>query len=177
VYAFKTKVTSLFLKQAQRWLRFYFLRAFGIGRPPKDCEVPVLALWQLYKALFALSVAWWLDLRKCLLYGDTRPCYDTQPLKLLLAPIRTPITALRTCGGALYIGVDGSWPGAERSAARGWTVRDRAQGSGSLPNRLDGPRLEAGRSARAQGRQSSPTAPEPRSSEGPRWGGEILGFV
>jgi hypothetical protein len=36
-----------------------------------------------------------------------------------------------------------------RSAARGRTVRDLAQGSGSLPDRSDGPHLEAGRSARA----------------------------
>jgi hypothetical protein len=40
-----------------------------------------------------------------------------------------------------------------RSAARGWTVRDLAQGSGSLPDGPDGPHLEVGRSARAQGRQ------------------------
>jgi hypothetical protein len=37
--------------------------------------------------------------------------------------------------------------------------------------------LEAGRSARAQGRWSLPAAPESRSREGPRRGGEILGFV
>jgi hypothetical protein len=55
-----------------------------------------------------------------------------------------------------------------RSAARGRTVRDLAQGSGSLPDGLDGPRLEAGRSVCAQGRRSSPAAPESRSWEGPR---------
>jgi hypothetical protein len=38
-------------------------------------------------------------------------------IKLLLALIRTPITALRTGGGALCTGADGAWPGTERSAA------------------------------------------------------------
>jgi hypothetical protein len=36
-----------------------------------------------------------------------------------------------------------------RSAARGQTVRDLAQGSGFLPDESDGPRLEAGRFVRA----------------------------
>jgi hypothetical protein len=35
--------------------------------------------------------------------------------------------------------------------ARGRTVRDLAQGSGSLTDEPDGPRLEAGRFARTQG--------------------------
>jgi hypothetical protein len=56
-------------------------------------------------------------------------------------------------------------------------VRDLAQGSGSLPDRPDGPCLEAGLSARAQGWRSSPVAPESRSREGPHGGGEILGLV
>jgi hypothetical protein len=43
-----------------------------------------------------------------------------------------------------------------------------------MPN---GPRPRAGRSARVQGRQSSPVAPGPRSREGPRRGGEILVVV
>jgi hypothetical protein len=56
-------------------------------------------------------------------------------------------------------------------------VRDLAQGSGSLPDRADGPRLVAGRSARTQGRWSSPAAPGSRSWEGPCRGGEVLGLV
>jgi hypothetical protein len=56
-------------------------------------------------------------------------------------------------------------------------IRDLTQGSGSLRDESDGPRLEAGRSARAQGWQSSPAAPESRSRDGPHRGGEILGFV
>jgi hypothetical protein len=39
------------------------------------------------------------------------------------------------------------------------------------------PCLTAGRSARAQGDRGSPAAPESRSREGPRRGGEILGVV
>jgi hypothetical protein len=54
-------------------------------------------------------------------------------------------------------------------------VHDRAQGSGSLPDVPDGPRPGARRSARAQGRRSSPAAPGSRSQEGPHRGGEILG--
>jgi hypothetical protein len=46
-----------------------------------------------------------------------------------------------------------------------------------LPVELDGPRLVAGQSARAQGRQSSSTVSESRSREGPRREGEIIGFV
>jgi hypothetical protein len=65
----------------------------------------------------------------------------------------------------------------ERSAARGRTVRDLAQGSGSLPDGSDGPRLETGRSVHAQGRRSSPAAPKSRSRDGPHRGGEILGVV
>jgi hypothetical protein len=34
----------------------------------------------------------------------------------VLAPIRAPITALRTCGGDLCTGANGPWPGAGRSA-------------------------------------------------------------
>jgi hypothetical protein len=64
-----------------------------------------------------------------------------------------------------------------QSTARGLTVRDLAQGSGSLPDVSDGLRPGAGRSARAQGRRSSPAAPRSRSREGPRHGGEILGVV
>jgi hypothetical protein len=36
-------------------------------------------------------------------------------------------------------------------------------GAGSLSNGLDGPRLEAGRSIRAQGRRSSPAVPRSQS--------------
>jgi hypothetical protein len=50
-------------------------------------------------------------------------------------------------------------------------------GAGSLPDGPDGPRLEVGRSARAQGRRSSPATPESRSREGPRRGGEVLSLV
>jgi hypothetical protein len=50
-----------------------------------------------------------------------------------------------------------------RSVARGRMVHDLAQGSGSLPDKLDGPLLEVGRSARAQGRRSSLVAPESHS--------------
>jgi hypothetical protein len=57
------------------------------------------------------------------------------------------------------------------------TVRDMAQGLVFLPDKPDGPRLVAKRSARAQGQKSSPTAPESRSREGPHQGGEVLGFV
>jgi hypothetical protein len=39
-----------------------------------------------------------------------------ESLKSVLAPIRAPITAMRTGGGALYTGADGLRPGAERSA-------------------------------------------------------------
>jgi hypothetical protein len=56
-------------------------------------------------------------------------------------------------------------------------VRDLAQGLTFLPNEPDGTRLMVRRSARAQGRQSSLAAPGSRSREGPRRGGEILGFV
>jgi hypothetical protein len=62
----------------------------------------------------------------------------------VLAPIRAPITALRTCGGALFAGADGPRPEAGRSMARGRMVRDLAQGSGSLPDRPDGPRMHRG---------------------------------
>jgi hypothetical protein len=65
----------------------------------------------------------------------------------------------------------------ERSVARGRTVRDLEQDSGSLPDGSDSPRLEAGWSARLQGRRSLPAVPESRSREGPRRGGEILGIV
>jgi hypothetical protein len=64
-----------------------------------------------------------------------------------------------------------------RSAVRGRTVRDLAQGSGSLPDGPNGPCLEAGRSARAQGRWSSPAAPKSRSWEEFGRRREILGFV
>jgi hypothetical protein len=50
-------------------------------------------------------------------------------------------------------------------------------GAGSLPDVSDGPRLEAGRSTRTQGRRSSPATSESRSREGPRRGGEVLGLV
>jgi hypothetical protein len=49
--------------------------------------------------------------------------------------------------------------------------------AGSLPDGADGLCLMAGRSARAQGRQSSPVASLSRSREGPRRGGEVLGLV
>jgi hypothetical protein len=64
-----------------------------------------------------------------------------------------------------------------RSVARGRTVRDLAQGSGSLPDEPDGLLLEVGRSTRAQVWWSSLAAPESRSREGPRRGGEVLGLV
>jgi hypothetical protein len=57
------------------------------------------------------------------------------------------------------------------------TVRDLAQGLGSLPDVPDGPRPGVRRSARAQGRRSSSAVPASRSREGPRRGGEILGVV
>jgi hypothetical protein len=63
------------------------------------------------------------------------------------------------------------------SAFRGRTIRDLAHGSSSLPNKLDGLRLEAGRSTRVKGRWSSPVAYESRSREGPHRGGEVLGLV
>jgi hypothetical protein len=37
------------------------------------CDVPILALWQFNKVLFALSLTLRLDLSKCLLSGDTKP--------------------------------------------------------------------------------------------------------
>jgi hypothetical protein len=46
-----------------------------------------------------------------------------------------------------------------------------------LPNEPGGSCLVVGRSARPQGRWSSSTVPESCSREGPRRGGEILGFV
>jgi hypothetical protein len=52
-------------------------------------------------------------------------------------------------------------------SAQARTVRDLAQGSGSLRDGPDGPRLEAEQSTRAQGRRSSVAAPESRSREGP----------
>jgi hypothetical protein len=61
--------------------------------------------------------------------------------------------------------------------ARGRTVYDMAQGSGFLPDMSDDPCHEAGRSAFAQGRRSSPAVPGSRSREGPHRGGEILGVV
>jgi hypothetical protein len=64
-----------------------------------------------------------------------------------------------------------------RSATRGRTVHDLAHGSSSLPDKLDGSRLEVGRSACVQGRWSSPVASESRSREGPHRGGEVLGLV
>jgi hypothetical protein len=64
-----------------------------------------------------------------------------------------------------------------RSAAKDQTIRDLAQGSSSLPDGPDGPCLEAGRSARAQGQRSSPVASGSHSREGPHRGGEVLGFV
>jgi hypothetical protein len=67
-----------------------------------------------------------------------------------------------TGGGALCGGADGPRPGA---------------GLGFLSDVSDGPRLEAGRSTRAQGRRSSPAAPESRSREGPCRGEEIPVFV
>jgi hypothetical protein len=50
-------------------------------------------------------------------------------------------------------------------------------GIGSLSDGLDDPRMEARRSARAQGWQSSQATPESRSREGPRRREEVLGFV
>jgi hypothetical protein len=66
---------------------------------------------------------------------------------------------------------------AQARTVRGQGPDGTRQGSGSLPDGLDGPRLKVGRSARAQGRRSSPVMSESRSREGPRRGGEILGFV
>jgi hypothetical protein len=57
------------------------------------------------------------------------------------------------------------------------TVRDLAQGSGSLPDVLESPRPGIRRSTRAQGWRSSPAAHGSHSREGPRRGGEILGVV
>jgi hypothetical protein len=54
-----------------------------------------------------------------------------------------------------------------RSTAKGRTVRDLAQRLGFLPDEPDGPILVVERSARVQGRRSSPTAPGSRSREGP----------
>jgi hypothetical protein len=48
---------------------------------------------------------------------------------------------------------------------------------GSLLDGSNGLRMEAGWSARAQGRRSSPVAPGSRSWEGPHRGGEVLGLV
>jgi hypothetical protein len=60
---------------------------------------------------------------------------------VVLTPIQAPIIALRTGGGALCTGANGPWPGSRRSAARGWMVRDLAQGSGFVPDGSDGPCL------------------------------------
>jgi hypothetical protein len=64
--------------------------------------------------------------------------------------------------GALYGSMDGLQPGIEARV---------------FADELDGPRLMTGRSTRAQRRRSSPTSPRSRSREGPRRGGEIIGFV
>jgi hypothetical protein len=63
---------------------------------------------------------------RCQSYPSNRPLradliglYVMSPaesLKSVLAPIRTPITALRTGGGALCTGADFPWPGAGWSA-------------------------------------------------------------
>jgi hypothetical protein len=50
-------------------------------------------------------------------------------------------------------------------------------GLGFLPDMSDSPRLEAGRSARALGRRSSPVAPGSHSREGLRREEEVLGLV
>jgi hypothetical protein len=63
------------------------------------------------------------------------------------------------------------------SAARGRTVHDLAHGSSSLPDKLDGLRLEVRWSARVQGRWSSLVASESRSRERPHQGGEVLVLV
>jgi hypothetical protein len=57
------------------------------------------------------------------------------------------------------------------------TVRDLAQELGFLSDEPDDPCLVAGRFARAQRWQSSPTAPESRFREGFRREREILGFA
>jgi hypothetical protein len=64
-----------------------------------------------------------------------------------------------------------------QSVARDRTVRDLAQGSSSLPEKPNGPHLEVGWSACAQGWQSLSAAPESSSREGTRRGGEVLGLV
>jgi hypothetical protein len=69
---------------------------------------------------------------------------------------------MKTGSGALRGGTGGPRPGARARV---------------LPDKPDGPRLAAGRFARAQERRSSPTTPESRSRQGPRRGEEILGFV
>jgi hypothetical protein len=82
--------------------------------------------------------------------------------KSMLVPIWAPITAMSTRGGALCGSAIGPRP---------------VQRLGFLLDKSDGLRVVTGRSARAQRRQSSPIAPGSRSQEGPRRGGEILGFV
>jgi hypothetical protein len=72
-----------------------------------------------------------------------------------LTPIRAPITAVITGDGALGGGADGPRPGLDGP-------RPGAEAR-VLPDEPDGLRLEAKRSARAQGRRSSSAAPESRS--------------
>jgi hypothetical protein len=50
-----------------------------------------------------------------LVFSRSRHLSPAESLKSVLASIRAPITALRTCGGALCTGVDGPRPGAGRS--------------------------------------------------------------
>jgi hypothetical protein len=64
---------------------------------------------------------------------------------------------MKTGSGALRGGTGGPRPGARARV---------------LPDKPDGPRLAAGRFARAQERWSSPTTPESRSRQGPRQGGD-----
>jgi hypothetical protein len=68
-------------------------------------------------------------------------------------------------------------------SAEARTVRDQGSDSprpsvevGSLPDEPDGPRLEAGRSVRAQERRSSSATSGSRSWEGSRQG-DVLGLV
>jgi hypothetical protein len=82
--------------------------------------------------------------------------------KSMLAPFSGAKHSTRTGGGALWSGADGPRPVAGRSAT--W-------------RRARVPCLTAGRFARAQGRRKSLAAPGSRSWEGPRRGGEILGYA
>ena len=69
------------------------------------------------------------------------------------------------------------WEPTSVLSAQARMVRDQGSDGPRLGAGLGFPAWQARRSARAQGQRSSPMAPESRSREGPRRGGEILGVV